>query len=331
MTVAEQAIAFECFGSTVRLRAAHPDPGLARELLEHGRNAAREVHATLTRFSPDSELSRLNADPRSAVPASPLLRRFAAAVASAGRMSAGLVDATVLDAVVAAGYDRHWSPGAAMPAARDPSPAPGGWASVRVQGDNVVRPPGVCLDSGGLGKGLAADLIADVLATCRSWVADCGGDLRLGGTAGLLRPVEVHDPHEPERILRCLRLRSGAVATSGTTRRRWNGGHHLIDPRTRRPADSDLLQVTAIAPTALVAEVRAKAALLAGHAAASAHLPDGGHVVAVDRRSLRLPSTVRRSSSTVGSPSTPPSAIRFASERMSVSCSRQPVTERRRS
>jgi FAD:protein FMN transferase len=277
--VTEQEIALDCFGTTVRLRAAHADPGVARDLLERGRATAQEVHETLTRFAPDSELSRLNADARSVVPASPLLRRFAAAVAWAGRHSAGLVDATILDAVIAAGYDRHWVVGAAMAPARAVQPSGGAWASVRVDGDAVIRPPGVRLDSGGLGKGLAADLIAEVLAPCRSWVADCGGDLRLGGTARLLRAVEVRDPHEPERIVARLKLRSGGVATSGTTRRRWDGGHHLIDPRTGRPAESNLDQVTALAPTALMAEVRAKAALLTGEPAARAHLPDGGHRV----------------------------------------------------
>jgi FAD:protein FMN transferase len=286
----EQEIAFDCFGGTVELRAAHADPGLARDLLERGRTTAREVHATLTRFSPDSELSRLNADPRSLVPASPLLRRFAEAVVSAGRLSAGLVDATVLDAVIAAGYDRHWSPGVAMAPAEEATRPLGDWSSVRVEGDAIVRPPGVHLDSGGLGKGLAADLIADVLAPCRSWVADCGGDLRLGGTAGLLRPVEIRDPLDRERVLTLLKLRNGAVATSGTTRRRWDDGHHLIDPRTGRPSESNILQVTAIAPTALIAEIRAKAALLNGEPGAGAHLPEGGYVVTSSRRpSAQLP------------------------------------------
>jgi FAD:protein FMN transferase len=155
-------------------------------------------------------------------------------------------------------------------------------------GNAVVRPPGVRLDSGGLGKGLAADLIADVLAPCRSWVADCGGDLRLGGTAQLLRTVEVRDPHERERVLARLTLRRGGVATSGTTRRRWDEGHHLIDPRTGRPADSNLLQVTALAPTALVAEIRAKTALISGEAVAATHLHDGGHVVTTAGRSTRV-------------------------------------------
>ena len=74
------------------------------------------------------------------------------------------------------------------------------------------------------------------------------------------------------------RLTDGAAATSGVTRRGW----HLIDPSTGRPARTGIVQATAFAPTALEAEVRAKAALLAGPAAVRDHLPHGGLLVLDD-------------------------------------------------
>jgi thiamine biosynthesis lipoprotein len=89
------------------------------------------------------------------------------------------------------------------------------------------------------------------------------------------------------------RLRAAAVATSGTTRRAWAGGHHLIDPRTGAPADTGVVQVTALAPTALLAEVRAKAALLSGPAGAAAFLPDGGVVITGAGAIHLLPGTLR--------------------------------------
>ena len=69
------------------------------------------------------------------------------------------------------------------------------------------------------------------------------------------------------------------MATSGTTRRRWDGGHHLIDPRTREPADTGVLQATAVAATGLEAEVLAKAAILAGPERAARTLSHGGVIV----------------------------------------------------
>jgi thiamine biosynthesis lipoprotein len=70
--------------------------------------------------------------------------------------------------------------------------------------------------------------------------------------------VGVDVPGEPLT----LELTSGALATSGSDRRRWPGGHHLIDPRTGAPARSAFLRVTVAAPTAVAAEVRAKAVYL---------------------------------------------------------------------
>ena len=79
------------------------------------------------------------------------------------------------------------------------------------------------------------------------------------------------------------------MATSGIGRRSWLAAdgapaHHLLDPATGRPAYTGLLQVTALAPTALAAEVRAKAALLAGPDGVHGWLPDGGVVVHEDGR-----------------------------------------------
>ena len=126
-----------------------------------------------------------------------------------------------------------------------------------------------------------------------AYAVDCCGDIRIGGSGGLSRPVLVGDPYGGDP-LRQLSLRSGAVATTGITRRRWVGpdgetAHHLLDPRSGRPAFTGVTQVTAIAATGLLAETYAKAALLSGPAEAADWLPhggvivlDGGRVVTVD-------------------------------------------------
>ncbi len=179
-----------------------------------------------------------------------------------------------------AGYWQHWDPGAEL-AAGPPTPAPlidEAWRFVRVEGDAVVRPRGVRLDSGGLGKGLAADLMAEALCGLDAWVVDCGGDLRAGGHADRTRTVHVRDPFDDDAVLHAFAVGRAAVATSGTTRRR-RDGHHLVDPRTGRPADTGVLQVTALAPTGLRAEVLAKTALLAGPEHAARVLRDGGVIV----------------------------------------------------
>jgi thiamine biosynthesis lipoprotein len=183
----------------------------------------------------------------------------------AGALSGGLVDATIEPALVA---QRAAPQGEPRPATPDPRQR---WAQVSIDAETVSRPPGVALDSGGLGKGLAADLVADRLRALASYAVECMGDVRVGGAPRALRIAGPWD----DDILAELAITDGAAATSGVTRRGW----HLIDPGTGRPARTGILQATALAPTALEAEVRAKAALLAGPAAVGDHLPHGGLLV----------------------------------------------------
>jgi FAD:protein FMN transferase len=116
---------------------------------------------------------------------------------------------------------------------------------------------------------------------------DCGGDLRLGGTSTALRNVDVASPFD-DSVLHNFALSGGGVCTSGIGKRSWldeNGApaHHLLDPGTGRPAFTGVVQVTALAPTALAAETLAKAALLSGPESAQQWLPHGGVIVLEDR------------------------------------------------
>jgi thiamine biosynthesis lipoprotein len=285
-----------CFGAEVTIEAVGED---AAKRVESCRDLALEVHAALTRFEPDSELSRFNRDPRERVRASGLLRRLAVATREAGELSGGLVDATCIDAVEDAGYRTS------LPADHRPAPAEPGtserrpaipdpaasWRLVTVDepSGEVCRPPGVRLDSGGLGKGLAADLMAELLAPCWSFAVDCGGDLRVGGRSGAGRRVIVAGAEPGAAPVAELSLARGAVATSGVRRRSWTAAdgstaHHLIDPGRSTPAQTGIVQATAIAPTALEAEVRAKAALLGGLEKAPGWLVHGGVLVLDDGR-----------------------------------------------
>lgn len=252
----------EVFGGTVGLRAAGRDAPLALAVAEA---LLRRMHAVLTRFDPGSELCRLNADPRETVPASVLVRRLAAAVPYAGALSGGLVDATIAPDLAPRRGEPDGAPRAATPNPLRP------WAKVSVDGEAVRRPPGIELDSGGLAKGIAADLIADRLRGLPAFAVDCLGDVRAGGEPRALR---VASPFDDGTVAE-LTLADGAAATSGVTRRGW----HVIDPGTGRPAWTGVVQATALAPTALEAEVRAKAALLAGPDGARKHLTHGGVLV----------------------------------------------------
>jgi thiamine biosynthesis lipoprotein len=145
-----------------------------------------------------------------------------------------------------------------------------------------VRPPGLRLDPGGLGNGLAADLAAASLPAGVRFAVSCGGDLALGGEW----QVGVGGVHRRGDVLR-LRVRGGGVATSSIAGRLWRGpggtfAHHLLDPSTGRPAWTGLVAATAIGESALEAEVLAKAALLSGPARARDVLRRRGGVLQHD-------------------------------------------------
>ena len=147
----------------------------------------------------------------------------------------------------------------------------------------VTRPPGLRLDSGGVVKGMFGDVLAQELGGHESFAVDAAGDVRIGGAGGLLRPVRVASPFD-DSVLHVFELSRGAAATSGIGRRSWldpkgRPAHHLLDPATGRPAFTGIVQVTALAPSALEAEALSKAALLSGPAGASAWLRHGGVVV----------------------------------------------------
>jgi thiamine biosynthesis lipoprotein len=273
---------FACFGSTC---AVHADPAGARR----ARAQLLEWHDRFSRFNASSELSRLNRDPRAAVPVSPTMAKLVRAVIEAAERTGGLVDGTLAGEIEAAGYRTDL--GASLPlglslrlapARRPARPRPDArWRELRLEDGVLHRPPGVAIDGGGLAKGLFADLIAGGLDG--TFAVDCAGDVRLGGTP---RPVHVASPFGGEP-LHTFMLGDAGVATSGIGRRSWLGpdgrpAHHLLDPATGRPAYTGVVQATAIAPTALEAEWRAKAAVLAGPERAGEWLAHGGVVVLDD-------------------------------------------------
>jgi thiamine biosynthesis lipoprotein len=294
--VSEARRTFECFGGLVNVSVLGPASTAPEKAAAAAEARLLAAHRQLSRFLPGSELSRLNRDTRTRVPAGPLLLRLASAAYEAGALSGGVVDATLLSEIEAAGYrdsmpsrpspertggDRTAKPPAAAPAG--PSPARS-WAELSVDWEEgeIRRPPGIAIDSGGIAKGLLADEVAATLAGFPAYAVDCCGDARIGGTARQPRPVRIEDPFDGEPIC-SLEISEGGVATSGITHRSWEGAggaaHHLLDPATGKPAFTGVVQATALAPSAFLADVHAKWALLSGPELAPSRLPHGGVLV----------------------------------------------------
>jgi thiamine biosynthesis lipoprotein len=285
--ITEARSEFNCFGGRVGVVA--PEDADIRRI----RARFESWHRALTRFDPASELSLLNASPAPHVRVSAIMACFVAAAVDAAHRTDGLVDPTLVPEIESTGYlsdladPLDLATSLALAPARQPARphAERRWLKVSVDPmtRTVTRPPGVRLDSGGIAKGMFADLAARLLSDSGSYAVDCAGDIAIGGSDGLERPVLVDDPFG-RGTLHELAVVSGGVATSGIGRRSWIGpdgrpAHHLLDPSTGRPAYTGIVQATAVGPTAADAEVRAKAALLAGAERATLWLDHGGVLV----------------------------------------------------
>jgi thiamine biosynthesis lipoprotein len=231
---------------------------------------------SMSRFRPDSELNRLNAQAGMPVQVSSELMDVILASLEAARSTEGLVDPTLKDAMLAIGYDRsfeHLMPDGAAPPLSSSASQGAGWWDIRCEPELglVHLPAGVHLDLGGVGKGWAADRAAESLGVYGPALVDAGGDIAVSGPPDRSTgwPVAVTDPRHPEgEPLAILKLTRGGVATSGRDFRHWTRDgvpqHHILDPKTRRPAETDVLTATVIAPSALEAEAAAKAVLIQG-------------------------------------------------------------------
>jgi thiamine biosynthesis lipoprotein len=264
-------ISFRAMGSDAHVIVVGGPPGLA----ERARRRIDDLERRWSRFLPDSEISDLTRRAGEWVALSADSVRLVERALDAWRLTVGRFDPTVLGAVIRAGYDRSFDE--LGPSGGDSaSPLTVGAAGIRVDGDRVRLPPGVGFDPGGIGKGLAADIVvAETLAAGAAGACvNLGGDLRVAGrppdspsSGGTAWTVAVEHPSSPEPLA-LLGLHDGAVATSTTLRRRWRAEgqerHHLIDPWTGAPSTSDLTLAAAVTAEAWVAEVLAKAVLLRG-------------------------------------------------------------------
>ena len=281
-----RAMGTDCEVHVTAAGDAGPDLGaLAIERIEL-------LEQSWSRFRPSSELNRLNARAGAGpVLVSDDLLHLVQRMHDAWHRTDGLFDPTVLASMTALGYDTDFATVLSRPATHwqdvVTAPAPGMSAVVVDRADSTVTlPMGIGLDPGAIGKGLAADMVAEELlsAGAHRVLVNLGGDIAVAGPTDDDTPwhIGLEDERRSrgsddrlERVLAVTGPQAG-VATSTTMKRRWAQGrrHHVIDPRTGQVSNGDLAQVTVVAGSACDAEVLATAALLLPSTLAAAWLAD---------------------------------------------------------
>jgi len=212
--------------------------------------------ACLSRFRPNSELNQLNQQVGEWVLVSSVLQDNLIAAHEAAQATDGLVTPLVLNALIMAGYDRDFDD---LPTSYQ-SLAPihlHHWQQIEIINNHVWLPDQI--DLGGTAKGWVAQTLAQELGVA---LVDIGGDIFANGKSWA---IHITDPFNPSKSFATVAIENQAIATSGTDYHRWGKNrHHIIDPRTTLPAETDVLSATVIYPDAVLAEAFAKAVLLQG-------------------------------------------------------------------
>ncbi len=273
--------------------------GGSDELPQLGENRVRQLEESWTRFDSDSELADFNARTGSWTRVSADLLELLWRGLAGWRLSQGMFNPFLGTEIVSAGYDRDFSqlsPPPALPVADADATSPenhaaGGarWYSRRGHGPAplvvnrssrmALLSTGFEFDSGGIGKGLGADIVATALVSAGATGAmvSLGGDVRVAGgwpdegwRIGIVDPfAQEGDTAGTDQGLSVV-LRDGALCTSGTLKRRWKRddgsiSHHILNPRTGTSlAPEDVAAVTAIARQGWRAEVLTKMVLVGG-------------------------------------------------------------------
>lgn len=229
----------------------------------------RELESLWSRFNASSEISALNRALGEPISATGDTIRLLEVAITAWLETSGRYDPTVHDAMIAIGYDRSF--GSAGFGSQSGQFEPTfGCENIEIDkiAGTVRLPLGVRFDPGGIGKGLAADLIVEELTTNTPdpIIINIGGDLRVHGYA----EVFIDEQSTTETVA----FSNGGLATSTTKRRRWTSdqgeSHHLIDPSTGNSAETRWTTASTIAGTAWWAEAATKPLLIKGPDAAPA-------------------------------------------------------------
>lgn len=271
-------------GSDAVLTVVAASPGQAKTLLRVLWQHIDEFEARFSRFRIDSELSRFNTQAGSEVAVSSEFYNLLVTTRQMNLDTDGAYNPFILPALQQAGYIGSWPETKKADARLDFSsrhihPI----SSLVVTKGRATIPADAALDFGGIGKGYLLDKLADIAHAkhVKGYWFSLGGDIICQGynEAGEPWRIGIQAAEDPLTAVAYATNGDGgrmAVATSGVTKRRVSKGsgswHHLIDPRTGLPTDSDILTATVVGPKAVRADVYASCAVLLGSSSAQKFL-----------------------------------------------------------
>ena len=266
MTTSTQRIDFQVMGTNFFCLVV----GGNNEICDAVYQFANELETKWSRYIPTSELMQINNNPESMIQVSDATLRLVNEMKNGFEVTQGIFSGNILGELIDLGFANsrinpenvtNWQ-------ARAKSVADLSDVEIDLQNKSVSVPSGVALDSGGIGKGLAADLMSDYAMQLGAMgiAVFAGGDVAVKGMAPDAAgwKVNISDPGGVDKFIDTISLSRGGLATSSPMGWRIKDAHHIIDPRTHKSSDSDVLQATIIAQNASQAEVLAKMCVILG-------------------------------------------------------------------
>lgn len=258
--------------TVVEVTLVDTDRGHAQRLADEVFAIFSQVEAEMSRYQDSSTVSLLNDHAGEAgwTPISPALEAVLRESLRIAESSGGAFDPNLAEVNRLWGFDE----GGHVPDATGLVTAVGhaGWDNLQVApGRARLTQTGCGVDLGGIAKGYAVDVAADLLTSrgVTGAIVNAGGDMRLIGhrpDGGPWR-VGVQHPRKPDGLLEVIRTTDCAVVSSGDYERYFilDGVryHHIIDPKTGFPA-MGCQAVTVVADRAMTADALATAAFVLG-------------------------------------------------------------------
>jgi FAD:protein FMN transferase len=274
---------FKAMGSQVFIALDTDDPGIVEQAFI-ARKWFEEWEQSLSRFRISSELSELNRQPGKPFFVSPILFQVTKIAVEANNNTGGLINPLILNSLLSAGYTNDFE----SLISRTDFDLRNSIDDINVEQTILINetertitiPKGTQIDLGGVAKGWAAQQTMMRLKEHCPVIVDAGGDIAISGplSNGEAWPIGVANPFNKDQNLELLMLSSGGVATSGRDYRKWllNGKlqHHIIDPRIKGPAQTDILTSTIISSNVIDAEISAKVAVILGSKASATWFED---------------------------------------------------------
>ncbi|MCB1700059.1 MAG: FAD:protein FMN transferase [Halioglobus sp.] len=276
-----------------------PGPGApsAQSLQAGIEEVLENVNRAMSTYREDSEISRFNAlEPDRWFPVSPDFYTILSAAMAIGWQSRGAYDVTVGPLV------DLWGFGPDGPIGVPPSDDTVtdvlervGQDHLRLDGDGqrVLKRSPVEIDFSSIAKGYGVDSVAQWLSSqgIERYLVEVGGEMRLAGLNGRGEPwrIAIERPDSADRAVeQAIRLTDVGMATSGDYRnffeidgQRYS---HSIDPRRGYPVAHDLVSVTVVHPSAMIADGWATALVVLGYEEAKAVALEQGLAVYFIRR-----------------------------------------------